>query len=125
MLFCFILQRPSCSTLFPYTTLFRSFGPVRTVARISPLQPGRILGHGGRLCRVLPHSDERREAAGRSARMGDHPRIPLRPGGLAIRARPRRAAQDSAGRNDLLAMINFWRSIAGLIEMADAQVPDR
>src|SRR5436309_9565078 len=78
MLFCFILQRPSCSTLFPYTTLFRSFGPVRTVARISPLQPGRIFGHGGRLCRVLPHSDERREAAGRSARMGDHPRIPVR-----------------------------------------------
>src|SRR6266849_4278620 len=76
-------------------------------------QPGRIFGHGGRLRRLLPHSDEWREAAGRSARMGDHPRIPLRPGGLAICAGPRGAAQGSAGRTGRPAMISSGRSIAG------------
>src|SRR5205814_10605884 len=34
--FLFVLSRPPCSTLFPYTTLFRSVSMARTLARVRP-----------------------------------------------------------------------------------------
>jgi predicted AAA+ superfamily ATPase len=55
-------------------------------ARLSPLQPGRILGDGGGLCGPLRHCVRRRAAHPRGAGMGDHARRPLGPGRLAIRA---------------------------------------
>ena len=59
-------------------------GPVRTVARLSPLQPGRISGHGHRLCGPLPHPDRGRRPAARGVGMGDDARCPLRPCRLPV-----------------------------------------
>ena len=61
-------------------------GPLRPVARLSPLQPGRISRHGRGLRRPFPHSDAGRRAARRGAGMGHHARLALRPRGVAIRA---------------------------------------
>src|SRR2546430_4274027 len=59
-----MIRRPPRSTLFPYTTLFRSLAlrPFWTVARLPPLQPGRISGDGRRLRRPLPHPDRDRKS---------------------------------------------------------------
>jgi len=54
-----------------------ALGPVRTLARLPPLQPGRILGHGRRLCRPFRHRASAREGSPRGARMGHHPRRTL------------------------------------------------
>src|SRR5205823_10239610 len=109
------------STLFPYTTLFRSepaspdvarhdgertlerdqpwggggregvvIGSLRPVARLPSLQPGRIFGDGGWLCRALPDRASAREDAPGGAGMGDHAGGALGTRRLAIRPGPRR-----------------------------------
>ena len=60
--------------------------PLRALARLPPLQPGRISRHGRELCRALQNSGARRDAAARGAGMVDHARLALRPRRLAIRA---------------------------------------
>src|SRR5690349_24168585 len=49
-----MIRRPPRSTLFPYTTLFRSVGPAaelggqrRPLAQAGALEPGQGLGHRG------------------------------------------------------------------------------
>ena len=73
-------------------------GPVRFVARVSPLQPGRIPRHGRGLRRPLRHIGFRRRVTPRGARMGDDARRSLRPGSVAIRAGPGGTARRTAAR---------------------------
>ena len=61
-------------------------GPFRSVARLPPLQPGRISGDGARLLRPFRHQDGRRRARARGAGMVDHAWLPLGPRGLAVHA---------------------------------------
>src|SRR5690554_7693151 len=53
-LFLFTIHRPPRSTLFPYTTLFRSLTPASsaaaTVARVLSSISGRNLSHCGSIC---------------------------------------------------------------------------
>src|SRR5256885_4861608 len=66
-----MIRRPPRSTLFPYTTLFRSQGVLRTVPRRSRNQAAQVLSHsGGRRARGGGHGDRRR--LGRSARSEEH-----------------------------------------------------
>src|SRR2546427_9263883 len=53
-----MIRRPPRSTLFPYTTLFRSWGPVRGPGR--QLRDGRYrLGSGARLRPILDPEEDR------------------------------------------------------------------
>ena len=63
-----------------------ALGPLRPMARIPSLQPGRIPRDGRGLRRALPDSVQGRAARARGARMGDDARRALRPRRLAIRA---------------------------------------
>ena len=66
--------------------------PVRALARLPPLQPGRLPGDDPRLLRRLRDRDRRRHAARRGDRVAGDARRALGPGGLAIRDRSRRPA---------------------------------
>src|SRR3712207_8610208 len=72
--FFLMIRRPPRSTLFPYTTLFRSRGGGE---HPQPADPQRARPHpaGG-----LPARDER-PRAGRSLQLADHPRRPARRAG--------------------------------------------
>ena len=61
-------------------------GPLRTVARLPPLQPGRISGDGEGLLRPFRHQDRRGRAGARGAGMVDHARLALGPRRLAVHA---------------------------------------
>ena len=56
------------------------------VARLSPLQPGRISRHGEGLLRPFRHQARRRRARARGAGMVDHARLALGPRRLAVHA---------------------------------------
>src|SRR3712207_7834548 len=74
-----MIRRPPRSTLFPYTTLFRSAGPGRRL-RVLPPEPGDLLrrrlgaggGRGGRGGRVGLHAGPRGGAPRRDARSEEH-----------------------------------------------------
>ena len=72
--------------------------PVRPLARLPPLQPGRLSRHGARLRRAL----RARRAVGKDraggARMGNDARLALRPNRLAVHSGPSGAAGQAAGR---------------------------
>ena len=61
-------------------------GPVRALARLSQMQPGRVPRHGRGLRNAFPDPGGAGGAAARGAGMVDHPRFTLRPRGVAIRA---------------------------------------
>ena len=61
-------------------------GPLRPLARLPQLQPGRIPGDGARLRRALRLKIARGGRGGRGAGMGDDARQPLGPRRLAVRA---------------------------------------
>src|SRR5438034_6643779 len=55
---CFVVQRPPTSTLFPYTTLFRSaLAEFRLLEKQSPLNPDALSGEGIALA-LMGRSDE-------------------------------------------------------------------
>src|SRR5438874_3930060 len=56
-----MIRRPPRSTLFPYTTLFRSFAQSRT-------KPGTVMGPLGRIVGFLVRKRRRRHLAGRAFR---------------------------------------------------------
>ena len=58
--------------------------PFRAVARLPPLQPGRISGDGRLLRRRTTTSRSMPRLAARGARMGDHPRLAFGPRCLAV-----------------------------------------
>src|SRR5690606_41629370 len=55
-----MLRRPPRSTLFPYTTLFRSRGPQRCQQRPHPGQAAAAVLSGERLCRPQWHAQDRK-----------------------------------------------------------------
>src|SRR3712207_8162772 len=69
-----MIRRPPRSTLFPYTTLFRSPGPRRLRRqdrlRGRPAHRGEGLGRGGRA--LLAHRRPRRREVGRAERSEEH-----------------------------------------------------
>ena len=68
-------------------------GPLRPVARLPPLQPGRISRHGRGLRRALQDSGRAATRCARGAGMGDDARLALRPRRLAIHAGSGRTAR--------------------------------
>jgi predicted AAA+ superfamily ATPase len=75
--------------------------PVRALARLPQMQPGRIPRHGGRLCEAFPDSHRAGRVAARGAGMVDHARRPFGPGGVAIHPGLCRAQ----GRAAVIAMV--------------------
>ena len=75
--------------------------PVRALARLPRLLPGRLPGHDPRLLRRLRDRDRRRRAARRGDRVEPDPRGAVGAGGVAVRDRPRGAA-GGAARPELL-----------------------
>src|SRR3712207_9015503 len=59
-----MIRRPPRSTLFPYTTLFRSARPPRPPGPLQPPDPGRSRGESPRQARGI--ADEERQVKGRS-----------------------------------------------------------
>src|SRR5256885_7120125 len=53
-----MIRRPPRSTLFPYTTLFRSVELVQPALRIAPQCHGAVLGHDGIHGRSEEHTSE-------------------------------------------------------------------
>ncbi len=84
-----MIENERATAINPGETTEEKGLPVRSlwsVARLPPLQPGRIPRHGLRLRRVFRHSRARRGDAARGAGMGDHARRAFRPRRLAVRA---------------------------------------
>src|SRR5256885_3586773 len=61
-----MIRRPPRSTLFPYTTLFRSRRPVTRLAKVAEL-PERVGARG-----ELPHATHQRARAAHVARSEEH-----------------------------------------------------
>src|SRR5687768_18303733 len=62
MEFCLICRRPPRSTLFPYTTLFRSHGAAEDPVQLRRLGVGILLAAAGRRpCRLRPAGRARSE----------------------------------------------------------------
>src|SRR2546430_12198962 len=54
-----MIRRPPRSTLFPYTTLFRSHDPQERPERTAPVDPGRLLELGRDGEEELPQQDRK------------------------------------------------------------------
>src|SRR5205085_12444221 len=79
LFFLFRLSRPPCSTLFPYTTLFRSSLPAVVAGDSGALRPGELviasgnpLGFAGAFTTGVIHSIGPLQGMGRQTRSEEH-----------------------------------------------------
>src|SRR5689334_25200126 len=66
--FFLMIRRPPRSTLFPYTTLFRSCRSARLRRQAAGLECGGVEGD----CRLLPHHDRQGRQVQRARRSEEH-----------------------------------------------------
>src|SRR3712207_4897688 len=87
-----MIRRPPRSTLFPYTTLFRSLVPhLRQDARVVP-HPLQLLDHAGKRVGVLTHAVQLLGERGQDEDRLDH--VGKRGHGLARRRQARRGHEE-------------------------------